>query len=157
LVRITLKRAYADGTVAVELDPLSLLCRLATRVPPPRFHTVKYAGVLAPASPWRSRIAPQPKPPLQAAEPHDADLLPKHASSYRAWAELLKRTFDIDVLACPKCHGRMKLLAMITDAKTVERYLAKLGEPTQVPGRSPSRSPYWKSKVLRLKSMAGQR
>jgi hypothetical protein len=50
LVRIALKRAYADGTVAVEMDPLSLLCRLATAVPPPRFHTVKYAGVLAPAS-----------------------------------------------------------------------------------------------------------
>jgi hypothetical protein len=50
LVRITLKRAYADGTVAVEMDPLSLLCRLASSVPPARFHTVKYAGVLAPAS-----------------------------------------------------------------------------------------------------------
>jgi hypothetical protein len=34
LVRITLKRAYADGTVAVDMDPLSLLCRLATSVPP---------------------------------------------------------------------------------------------------------------------------
>jgi hypothetical protein len=58
LVRIALKRAYADGTFAVDMDPLSLLCRLATSVPPPRFHTVKYAGVLAPASRWRSRIAP---------------------------------------------------------------------------------------------------
>jgi hypothetical protein len=35
LVRITLKQAYADGTVAVDMDPLSLLCRLATSVPPP--------------------------------------------------------------------------------------------------------------------------
>jgi hypothetical protein len=90
LVRITLKRAYADGTVAVEMDPLSLLCRLATSVPPPRFHTVKYAGVLAPASPWRSRIAPPRKPPLRAAETQDEELLPKHAGTYRAWAELLK-------------------------------------------------------------------
>jgi len=57
LVRIALT-AYADGTVAVDMDPLSLLCRLATAVPPPRYHTVKYAGVLAAASPWRSRIAP---------------------------------------------------------------------------------------------------
>ena len=56
LVRIALKRASADGTVAVEMDPLSLLCRLATSVPPPRFHTVKYAGVLAPASAWRARL-----------------------------------------------------------------------------------------------------
>jgi hypothetical protein len=29
LVRIVLKKAYADGTLAVEMDPLSLLCRLA--------------------------------------------------------------------------------------------------------------------------------
>jgi hypothetical protein len=29
LVRITLKKAYTDGTIAVEMDPLSLLCRLA--------------------------------------------------------------------------------------------------------------------------------
>jgi hypothetical protein len=28
-VRITLKKAYTDGTIAVEMDPLSLLCRLA--------------------------------------------------------------------------------------------------------------------------------
>ena len=48
LVRITLKKAYSDGTVAVDMDPLSLLCRLATSVPPPRFHTVRYSGVRAP-------------------------------------------------------------------------------------------------------------
>ena len=30
LVRIALKRAFGDGTLAVEMDPLSLLCRLAT-------------------------------------------------------------------------------------------------------------------------------
>ena len=34
LVRITLKKAFTDGTVAVDMDPLSLLCRLATSVPP---------------------------------------------------------------------------------------------------------------------------
>jgi hypothetical protein len=61
-VRITLKKAYTDGTIAVDMDPLSLLCRLATSVPPPRLHTIRYAGVLAPASPWRSRLAPKPTP-----------------------------------------------------------------------------------------------
>jgi hypothetical protein len=33
----------------------------------------------------------------------------------------------------------MKLLAMITAGKSIERYLAKLGEPSDVPGRSPTR------------------
>jgi len=34
LLRITLKKPYSDGTVAVDMDPLSLLSRLATSVPP---------------------------------------------------------------------------------------------------------------------------
>ena len=68
LVRITLKKAYADGTIAVGMDPLSLRCRLATSVPPPRLHTIRYAGVLAPASPWRSRLAPQSPPPSPRRE-----------------------------------------------------------------------------------------
>ncbi|CAN5377322.1 hypothetical protein BH09MYX1_BH09MYX1_03980 [soil metagenome] len=37
LIRIALKRAYQDGTVAVEMNPLSLLCRLALVPFLPRF------------------------------------------------------------------------------------------------------------------------
>jgi hypothetical protein len=81
LVRITLKKAYADGTLAVDMDPLSLLCRLATSVPPPWFHTVRYAGVLASASPWRSRIAPKPPPEAPAASVESET--PKRAGGYR--------------------------------------------------------------------------
>lgn len=29
------------------------------------------------------------------------------------WAALLKRTFQIDVLHCPKCSGRMKLVEVV--------------------------------------------
>lgn len=146
LVRITLKKAYADGTVAVDMDPLSLLCRLATSVPPPRFHTVRYAGVLASASPWRSRITPPPEATPATGEPEP----PKRAGGYRGWAELLARTFAVDVLACPKCQGRMKLIAMVTDPASIARYLAAVGEATEVPRRSPTRGPpYWKSRVLR--------
>jgi hypothetical protein len=86
LVRIALKRAFADGTLAVEMDPLSLLCRLASSVPPPRFHTVKYAGVLAPASAWRARIRPQPEPIAQLPEPTDTETPCHSHSAYRGWA-----------------------------------------------------------------------
>ena len=60
LVRIALKRPFRDGTVAVDMDPLSLLCRLAAAVPPPRQHTVRYAGVLAPAATLRPKVIPPP-------------------------------------------------------------------------------------------------
>jgi hypothetical protein len=161
LVRIMLKRAYNDGTLAVDMDPLSLLCRLAMSVPPPRFHTVKYSGVLASASPWRSRIGPRPETTAAAAtttNTHAPTRTPastlRHTSRYRPWAELLKRTFGIDVLQCPSCKGRMKLVAMLTEPKSVLRYLASVGEPTDVPTRSPRRGPpYWKSKILRQKAL----
>ena len=136
LVRITLKKAYTDGTVAVDMDPLSLLCRLATSVPPPRFDTVRYADVLAAASPWRPKIAPKPPTEEPAAARAEPDRT-RPAGGYRPWAELLARTFAVDVLACPRCHGRMRM-----------------GEPTEVPRRSPGRGPpYWKSRVLRRQAL----
>jgi Putative transposase len=67
LVRIALKKPFSVGTVAIDLDPLSLLCRLVALVPAPRFHTVRYFGVLAAASKWRPLIVPKPRP-SQAAD-----------------------------------------------------------------------------------------
>lgn len=155
LVRIVLKRAYSDGTVAVEMDPLSLLCRLATSVPPPRYHTVKYAGVLASASKWRARIAPKVAVDVVAAIAGTEEPAPgRRGCAYRPWAALLRRTFSIDVLECPKCKGRMKLLAMVTDAKSIRRFLASTDEPLDAPTRAPNRGPpFWQSTVLRRKAL----
>jgi Putative transposase len=152
LVRIALKRAYSDGTVAVEMDPLSLLCRLATSVPPSRYHTVKYAGVLASASKWRARIAPKPVVDASVDTPPSGEPA-RRGCKYRPWAELLRRTFALDVLECPKCKGRMKLLAMVTEAKGIRRFLASTGEQLEPPTRAPNRGPpYWASTVLRRKA-----
>jgi hypothetical protein len=76
-VRITLKKAYADGTIAVDMDPLSLLWS---------------------ASHQRAPIAPAHHPLRGSAGPGES----VEMSPYRPWAELLARTFALDVLACPK-------------------------------------------------------
>ena len=48
----------------------------------------------------------------------------------------------------------MKLIAVLTEPTAVERFLTHLGEPADVPARSPSRAPpYWKSTVLRQKAL----
>jgi len=76
LVRIALKRPFSDGTVAVDLDPLSLLSRLAASVPPPRLHTVRYAGVLAPASSSERASSPRPRQPRTVndrGDPEESD------------------------------------------------------------------------------------
>ena len=147
LVRIVLKKPFSDGTVAVDMDPLSLLCRLAASVPPPRHHTVRYAGVLGPASEWRPRIVPPAEPETSGPERPGGKT---HRCHYRTWPELLARTFAIDALACPACQGRMRLVAFIKNPASIARYLAGIGESTELPARSPDRGPpYWKSTILR--------
>ena len=82
---------------------------------------------------------------------------PESASAYRPWAELLARTFAVDVLACPKCHGRMRLLAMVEDPANVTRYLAAMGEAPEVAPRSPGRGPpSWNSRVLRRQAFGDE-
>jgi hypothetical protein len=44
----------------------------------------------------------------------------------------------------------MRLLAVIKEPASIARYLAVVGEASEVPRRSPGRGPpYWKSQVLR--------
>ncbi len=150
LVRIALKKAWSDGTVAVEMDPLSLLCRLAASVPPPRLHTVRYAGVLGSASRLRSRVVPTPpvRSPVRPAVDVDEAWKPK--SRYRPWAELMMRTLKLDVLECPRCRGRMKLLSLVTDLAEAGRFAKGVGDATDLPPRTPARGPpYWQSRALR--------
>jgi hypothetical protein len=52
---------------------------------------------------------------------------------------LLQRTFEIDVLKCPKCGGRMKLIAAIMDPVEIARLCENLGEPVEAPPVQPSR------------------
>ena len=80
-------------------------------------------------------------PGQQNAEPADPadgveDAPLRKGTRYRPWAELLKRTFQIDVLCCPSCHGRMKLIAMVTDPKSITRFLHGLEFSSQVVGKA---------------------
>ena len=148
LVRIVLKKRFSDGTLAVDMDPLSLLMRLCAAVPAPRFYTVRYAGVLAAASKWRPRIVPRQ---AAAEDDADSDAKPKRKGSrYWPWAQLMARTFALDVEKCPKCQGRMKLVALVQDPKSVARLLRHIGEPREPPARAPARAPpYYKTAVIR--------
>ena len=51
------------------------------------------------------------------------------------WATLLRRSFSVDVLECPKCHGRLRMIAVITEREPARRILAHLGLPTESAAR----------------------
>lgn len=57
------------------------------------------------------------------------------------WAALLRRTFQADVMACAKCGGRLRVLAVITEREPVRRILARLGLPPDAPPLARARDP----------------
>jgi len=174
------------------LQPVELLARIAALIPPPRHPFLRYHGVLAPSSRWRSAIVPRgvrgkaspppreaerpmtvapsspgppsdahrysPPPPERAArtppssavlaspplagrasfatitESHHARVLHGAllATSPRVeWSKLLRRTFAEDVLVCPRCEGRMRLVAAVQNAAEAARFLAAVAERSQ--------------------------
>ena len=44
-----------------------------------------------------------------------------------SWRECIKKVWEIDPLACPKCGGEMKIISFITEAVIIRRVLEHLG------------------------------
>jgi uncharacterized protein YbaR (Trm112 family) len=55
----------------------------------------------------------------------------------------LQRTFAIDVLACPGCGGRLRLVSTIERRAVVKKILRHLGLPADAPEPAPRRHPPW--------------
>ena len=70
-----------------------------------------------------------------------AQASPDDQSKRMRWAELLKRTFLIDVLECHRCGGRRELIAVIKDGNTVTKILDHVGITSTAPSFHPARAP----------------
>ena len=101
---------------------------MASLVPRPRKNTTLYFGAFAANARGRKKIVRAPP-----------RTRPRHQES--SWAELMKHSFGLDVLACPKCHKRLLLVAVIHDRKEIRRLLEHLrifSEPIPIrPARPP--------------------
>ncbi len=89
-------------------------------------------GLLAARARWRERVvaygrvAPEPTtltPPLVAGM---EGVKAKSGSRAWSWAALMHRAFGIDVLACPHCGGRLRLIATLHDPAVIRKLLAHL-------------------------------
>jgi hypothetical protein len=158
------KRPWRNGTTHIVRDPLEMLQKLAALIPAPHAHLVRYAGLFAPAAKWRSAIVPvaaaaAPSSSVEGesitgnletiAHPEDSPAhvdatmpvaepssVAPHPRNY-AWAELMKRVWALDVLECPLCRGRMRILADIHSPEAIERILKCLDLPSRAPPAGP--------------------
>ena len=45
----------------------------------------------------------------------------------RRWAALLRQIFEVEPLRCPRCHGPMRIVAVITPMAVIDQILTHLG------------------------------
>jgi hypothetical protein len=62
------------------------------------------------------------------------------AKSRIDWATLLHRVWQTDALACPRCAGRLRFIATITERAVIVRILDHLGIPSERVTAAPARS-----------------
>jgi hypothetical protein len=131
-IALELKMAWRDGTRELVFEPLELLERLAAMTPRPETNLLICHGLLAARARWRERVvaygrvAPEPTtltPPLVAGP---EGVKGKSGSRGWSWAALMHRAFAIDVLACPHCGGRLRLIATLHDSAVIRKLLAHL-------------------------------
>jgi hypothetical protein len=119
--------------------PLELIEKLIPLIPRPRAHMVRYHGILGPAAKEREQVVRNSGPVefgrAAATEkgPREIDPIFMPRFGRLPWAVLLKRVFLVDVLECPKCSGRMQILAAVTALAGVRRILNHLGLPCEAP------------------------
>lgn len=116
---------------------MAFLARLAVLVPRPRVNLLLYQGVLAPRAAWRAAVVPGPSPAVAASS--EGSTRPGTGRGWR-WTDLMRRVFEIDVLACPGCGGRFRLIAVLDASAATVRILEHLDLPTAVPAPTPARA-----------------
>jgi hypothetical protein len=165
-VRLMLQRPWNNGTRYLVFDPVDFLARLVPLIPPPRVHQVVAHGVLAPnarlraqISPCRSEDASGPRPPKQLELPGTAGTAREQRAAaaaaqdtpengagprrrrYVPWAELMKRSLELDPLECPQCGKQMRVVASVKSAESIRAILAARNIQSDARKANPARAP----------------
>jgi hypothetical protein len=123
---VAYRRKTRDGQPgAVELlEPLDLLARVIAHVPQPRLHMVRYVGHYSNVSRGRRLKARDPQLDTTSArdEPDDLTSAERRARR-RAWAQLLRRVYEVNPLTCPKCGTEMTIVSVSLDPAVIKTIL----------------------------------
>ncbi len=119
----------SSGRDHKHFDALDWIHAITTQIPDARQHMVRYYGAYANRARklYRPVEGPVPAPVGEPAEvgagPRDAEAAWKRTRR-QAWARLLARIYEVDPLVCPRCGEELKVVALITDPRVIDRILA---------------------------------
>ena len=146
-IEIAFKRPWKDATRAIVLEPDDLMVRLCAAVPPPRFHLVRYFGILSSHSRLRREVVPNPPadPTAHAPPPAPGDQLELELDEHgdtelptrKRWAWLLRHVFQADLDTCVRCGGPMRWVEAARTPEAARHLLARLGLGPRPPPARP--------------------
>ena len=100
-------------------EPIEFLEKLAAIIPRPGVNLLLYHG---------SQVVSYGRPaPDSNARQLEASPRAVGTSGAWTWAALMRRVFDLDALACPRCGGRLRVIATVQDSVVARTILAHLG------------------------------
>jgi thiol-disulfide isomerase/thioredoxin len=117
------KVGYRWGREAAELetmDYLEFIARVVSHIPDKGQVMVRYYGLYANAHRGKVRKASRVPVALGMIEEE-----PPRVPS-KGWAEMIRKVYEVDPLICPRCGGRMKVVAFLTEYAVVDRIIRHL-------------------------------
>ncbi len=129
--------------------------KLIALVPIPWFYLTRYYGVFANRSHCCSKLPAMQELPADPQlgfinEDNNQNISNESGNKckkpgkrsrgkrYVSWAVLLKRTFGVDVLECPKCHAHMSLVEVVFDSLAIVATLTAIGVSPRAPPIAPA-------------------
>ena len=112
------------------------IAQLTLHIPPKGKHLVRRYGVCSSRARgmWKKRKALMLRAPgnwygfatteRPDEEKDDEAVTVTQAARRKAWARLLAKVYEIDVLCCPKCGGSMSVIAVIRDPQSIREIIA---------------------------------
>jgi len=109
-----------DGAELERMDYLELIARVTSHIPDKGQVMVRYYGLYANAHRGKVRKAGRVPVVLGMLEGE----LPRVPS--KGWAEMIRKVYEVDPMICPRCGGRMTVVAFLTEYAVVDRIIRHL-------------------------------
>ena len=108
-----------DGNEEKVFDALQWLAAMCSHVPNKGEQMVRYYG-------YYSNVSRGKRKKQDQDELIPSILEPDGSSKEQNWSRLIQKIYEADPLTCPKCQGRMRILAFIEDPEIIKKILKHL-------------------------------
>jgi predicted nucleic acid-binding Zn ribbon protein len=120
-----------NGKQQKEFDVLEWLAAMCSHIPNRGEQMVKYYGFYSNRSRGdrKKQTRTRSAGACAACDPIPYIIEPVDTSpaKNKNWARLIQKIYEVNPLECPKCHGSMRIIAIIEQEQTVKKILKHVG------------------------------